>query len=219
MSPILIIDICGTLYDSNTTFDFVKFKFGKTSQYMPIGLCRKSRVICRLNHYWFKLFGKDVLRSKLIKILKGYTSEEIGGMVSDFYDQYLIPRKNKESFDVIEKYRNNNARLILVSATLDVIAKEVAKREHILEWAASQLLYDEGKCLGTLGNDLLDGKLETTLSLTKGYAYDVITDNYGDSDIIKESAHAYLVQYKNRRDKWSHYVTKETLRKCDFIRL
>lgn len=219
ISDIFLIDICGTLYKSNTTFDFVKYYFADKRRYKIISMLRSSRVICKLNYFLLKLTGLDFLRAELIKIIKGYTNEELCKMVEEFYEGYLLPRKNLQCFDVIKKYRKQGARLILVSATLDIIAAEVSKREKISEWVASELMFDNKKCKGKLGKDLLKGKLKTTLEMVKGQSFDVITDNYGDEDIIRGASYAYLVQYKNKRDKWHYYLNKDILKRCEYIRI
>lgn len=218
-SKVLIIDICGTLYQSNTTFDFIKFHFSTKRRYKIIGLLRNNCVICKLNHIFFKLTGCDIMRMELIQLLCGYSKNELSKKVSEFYVKYLLPRKNLDCFEVIERYRNKGAQLILVSATLDIIADEVSKMENIPFWAASKLLFEAGRCKGDLGCDLLKGKLEKTLELTGGISFDVITDNYGDADIIRASKHAYLVQYNNKRDKWARYLNQNTLMKCEYIRI
>ena len=219
MRRFFLIDICGTLYKSNTTFDFVKYHFADKRRCKVITLLRSSRAICKLNYLFFKLTGLDFLRAELIKLLKGYTKEELNKLVEDFYEEYLLPRKNRQCFEVINEYRKQGSRLILVSATLDIIAAEVAKRENVSEWIASELIFDNKKCKGKLGTDLLKGKLKTTLEMVNGHSFDVITDNYGDADIIAKSKHAYLVQYCDKRDKWSHFLNQEVLKKCEYIHI
>lgn len=216
-SPVLIIDICGTLYKSNTTFDFIKYHFGDSAQFKMINNFRRNRFVCNLNYMWFKLTGDDVMRRRLIKILKGESKDKLVSMAKDFYENYLLSHRNSQCFDIIEKYRNNGARLVLVSATLDIIAKTIAEYENVPEWVASNLSFDNDRCEGKIKNDLLKGKLEYTLRLTDNTHFDVITDNYSDGDIIKASSHSYLVQYSNKLNKWNRFIDKNTFKKCDFI--
>ena len=49
-------------------------------------------------------------------------------MAHIFYNEYLVTVINRPVIDIIEAKRKEGIRLILVSATLDVIAKEVSER-------------------------------------------------------------------------------------------
>ena len=220
-SPILIIDICGTLYQSNTTFDFIKYHFGDTWRYRVISHLKKKQFISKLNYVWFRLTGMDIMRTELIKLLKGTDKSALLSMAIDFYNNFLLSRKNPECFTILNNYRKKGARLIIVSATLDIIAKTVAEQENINDWMASTLAYKNDICDGKLNEDLLGGKL-CKLNQTLGMVeekYDVITDNYSDVDIISQAKYAYLIQYNDKRDRWTHYLDKETLLKCEFIRI
>lgn len=218
-NKILVIDICGTLYKSNTTFDFIAFIFRNKFRNKLICFLRKKRIISKLNYAIFLLFGLDILRIELIKVLKGYTKNDLNSMVRMFYDGYLSDHKNIDCFKVIDHYRDKGYRLILVSATLDIIAKEISRREKISDYVASELLFHNDICTGKLRQDLLGKKIEKTLELTNGSSFDVITDNYSDGDIISAANHVYLVQYSNKRNKWHYYLNQETLRKCEFINI
>ena len=48
-------------------------------------------------------------------------------MAHIFYNEYLVTVINRPVIDIIEAKRKEGIRLILVSATLDVIAKEVSE--------------------------------------------------------------------------------------------
>ena len=143
-----LIDICGTLYQSNTTFDFIRYFFSEKPWYI--------RVI-----------------------------------------------------DIIESNRKEGIRLILVSATLDVIAKEVSERLGIPDVFSSHLSYDkQNVCLGRLKIDLLGNKANCLKSsnILEPY-YGTITDNYSDLELILKSENSYVVvtdkQYQN---KWEYLL-------------
>lgn len=215
ISPILVIDICGTLYQSNTTFDFIKFHFGTSKRYKIVDYFRNKRLFNILNHLWFRMTGVDIMRRELIKILKGHSHEELIQRAEVFYQKYLLNKRNLKCFELINYYRANNARLILVSATLDFIALKVSEKECIPDYIATTLSYTNGVCDGKIKNDLLRGKVDMAVKETQNNNFDVLTDNYTDCDIINISSHAYLVQYANKKNKWYKYLCSETLNKCE----
>ena len=72
-------------------------------------------------------------------------------MAHIFYNEYLVTVINRPVIDIIEAKRKEGIRLILVSATLDVIAKEVSERLGIPDVFSSHLSYDkQNVCLGRL---------------------------------------------------------------------
>lgn len=116
---------------------------------------------------------------------------------------------NRPVIDIIEAKRKEGIRLILVSATLDVIAKEVSERLDIPDVFSSHLSYDkQNVCLGRLKIDLLGNKANCLKSsnILEPY-YGTITDNYSDLELILKSENSYVVvtdkQYQN---KWEYLL-------------
>ena len=100
----ILVDICWTLFYSNTTYDFLKIKGNKW------------------NSMIYKIFKKDVICSIALKKFKQYSREEQLARAEQFYINYLEPRKIEEVWRIIE-----GKDIVLVSQTMDVIAEVVAK--------------------------------------------------------------------------------------------
>lgn len=217
---IFLIDICGTIYRSNTTFDFIRFLFARERWFRRMQRVRKHRIVGFLNMKIHQYFHIDIIRQYAISKLNGYSEEELTKMTSEFYDAYLTKVINTDVINLIEQKREDGFVLLLVSATLDCIANEVANRLCITQQYSSELEYKDGVCQGRLKTDFLATKLKILrrkdICLTN---MEVITDNYSDKDLIKVSKHAYLVQYLDKKDKWNHFLDKKTLKKCEFIRI
>lgn len=199
-----IVDICGTLFQSNTTFDFLDFWFKKESWYQRMKRLRRYKVIGFANSIFFRLFHVDVLRSYAISQLKGYSKTELQKMSNRFYEDYLSTVIHNDVVEIIEEKRKNGYELIAVSATLDCIADEICQKLNIPKKFSSTLDYDKyGICTGRLKKDWLACKLVNLIEESINPPYDfVITDNYSDVDIIKNSNFSYLIQYANSRKKW-----------------
>lgn len=204
---VFLVDICGTIFHSNTTMDFMRFYFGKTSWFHMVDSLLQYRIVGFLNARVFSIFHIDIIRSYCITHLRGYSSIELEQMAKKFYEVFLFKRLNPSVIRIMERRREKGEKLVLVSATLDFIAKEVAKQLDISTYFSSQLSFNNGICKGQLSVDLLDGKLEILRQNNLlGSFSGVITDNYTDVDIIKVSKTAYLIQYQNRKNKWSSIV-------------
>ena len=111
----ILVDICWTLFYSNTTYDFLKIK----------------------GNWWnsliYKLFGYDVVRNRAIHRFQTYSREEQVALAEQFYDTYLEPRKIEQVWRLIE-----GQDIILVSQTMDIIAEVVAKHVGAKAFHATQ---------------------------------------------------------------------------------
>lgn len=204
-----LIDICGTIFNSNTTFDFLKFYFSKKHWYKILIMIRKIKILIIINAIFMRLFQIDLLRYWALTHLKGYTKEQLSSMSDIFYKEYLTKRINKEATEIIERMKRENKELILVSATLDCIAFAVSKNMNIPCVFSSKLAFKNNKCLGRLQHDLLTNKLNVLVDNKINPPYwGIITDNYSDMALIKKSQHVFLIQYSNKKNYWKHLSDK-----------
>lgn len=214
-SDVLVIDICGTLYRSNTTYDMLDYYFHNEFKYKIFVFLRKCKVSSFLNSVIFHFFHIDIMRNIGVCFFKGYNVDKLHEMVEEFFKNYLSHRKNVEVFAVIEKYRKYS-KLISVSATLDCIGDFIAEENGFDKGYSTRLAYRNNICCGKIEEDLLGDKSKIIKREIRA-KFDVITDNYSDVDIIKMSSKAYLVQYKNQKNKWYHCLAPDILKKCVFI--
>lgn len=204
-----LIDICGTIFNSNTTFDFLKFYFSKKHWYKILIMIRKIKILIIINAIFMRLFQIDLLRYWALTHLKGYTKEQLSSMSDIFYKEYLTKRTNKEATEIIERMKRENKELILVSATLDCIAFAVSKNMNIPCVFSSKLAFKNNKCLGRLQHDLLANKPNVLVDNKINPPYwGIITDNYSDMALIKKSQHVFLIQYSNKKNYWNHLSDK-----------
>ena len=152
----IIVDICGTLFNSNTTYDFCRFFFVNSKRYRILEIIFNSSFIYLLNAACFKLMRKDIKKIILIKMLNGYSYEELYNAANLFYDQYLVYHKNIEVWNLLNYYLQNcKSEIVICSATLDFIADAIANKMHIELHISSRLLYTlNAKCKGKILVDL-----------------------------------------------------------------
>ena len=111
----ILVDICWTLFYSNTTYDFLRIRGNK------------------FNSLIYKLFGCDLVRSCAIRKFNTLSREEQTTRVERFYNEYLEPRKIAPVWQLIE-----GREIVLVSQTMDIIAQTVAKHIGAKAYFATQ---------------------------------------------------------------------------------
>lgn len=68
---VIYVDICGTLYLSNTTFDFLNFYFSKNSLWTLFHYIYTSIIGRLINKTFINIVGVDVTRMLAVLFLKG----------------------------------------------------------------------------------------------------------------------------------------------------
>ena len=189
--PVTYVDICWTLFSSNTTYDFcrwVKRGDGAVDLPRPGFLKRKFNVLL------YRLTGVDYLRRSFLSVLKGLTRAEIEELARRFCAEYLAGRRIEAVWKALPQ-----GEKALLSSTLDVIAAAVAAEFGFSRYYGSRLALDEhGVCLGYIDNDLQGHKIEQ-IKLLDGYS--IFTDNLSDLPLVAAACSATIVVYGNRR-RW-----------------
>lgn len=211
-----IVDICGTLYASNTTFDFLDFYFSNNDRYRRFSRIRRSDLWRVFNKLIWIFFGMDLTRKIAIQFLKGEPMDRIQDAVKCFVTNILEKKKHGAVFELINTLRKDGYRIVVTSATLDVIAREVSYRLNVDECYATELCFNsKGICLGKIAHDLLGGKKEhlETNGIKPPFNV-VVTDDFSDIDIIKNSTWSYVVCNDYNIQKW-----KSRMNKLDIINI
>lgn len=204
-SRLVIFDICGTLFFSNTSFDFLDL-IVQAKSYSLFRKVSKTIFARIINKVSVLLLKKDLIRSIAVLYIKGMSKAELQEKADIFYNQYLLPLKIDNSFDKIEFYRkDSNTTIILASATFDFIADVVANRLEIPIYFGTELAYDnQGIFKGKILKDRLGHKYQALNDMgLKSPFYKVITDNITDMDIINCSKTVDLIIYPWTEKKWS----------------
>lgn len=212
---LVICDVCDTLYDSNTTFDFLRFFFGKTHS------VKNFLLNCFTNHYspifiallvFGKAFKTDVVKKVSLRLLRGERWEDVDREAGQFLQDVLHKKRNANVFEILRHQRAEGSRIVLMSSSIDVVVRHIAK--HLgAEFFASQLNVNDGVIVGTLQTDLQGRKHELLAQLrtpdeTKLV---VITDNFTDLQLLKGADEQFVViRTSSAKSKWSgikpHFV-------------
>jgi phosphoserine phosphatase len=202
-----IFDICNTLFDSNTTYDFISFFLDKQgredlkSKYHSI----VSKTSLR---FWYllllsKITGKDLHKQEVIGLLKGVHYDLLYQEALVFFDLVLARRKIGSVFSLLAAAKENGSENVwLISSTIDPVAVAIGRRLEV-NVACSTLDYKEGICSGEVSKELSGRKHELLNELKLTGDFTVVTDNFTDYTLASLAVKKYIVIYKSRyRQKW-----------------
>lgn len=192
-TPLILVDICWTLYRSNTTFDFLDSIISKKSYYL-LRAFFKTKVGYRGNILLYRLTRTDWQRRLAVRYLKGISQAELAAKAETFVANLEQTKRIEASFDILSRQQ---APIVILSGTLDCIAKAVGNRLHAQEIYSSALEYRNGVCTGRLKEDILLSK-KKYIGIDR---FTILTDNTTDLDLVKQAEQAFIVCYSNK-DWW-----------------
>ena len=196
-----LVDICDTLFRSNTTFDFIRYvvrnHVGKrfafamiTAKYSPL--------------FWIlilasKFTNKDIHRNLVLLLLKNRSRLELAAAAVQFYDGYLSKRKNPIVWRLLAREAE---KIILVSSTIEPVAEVIAHKNNF-SFRASTLNYESELFSGSIQVDLTGKKHQLVKELITEESYGVITDNFSDRELLKGATKRIVVINRpSHYDRW-----------------
>ena len=196
MGKIIIFDICGTLYHSNTTCDFCEWQENRF--FLKKLLIFSKTIIGRIiNKFFEKLFGYDWIRSLHIYSLKGKSIDHVNQQADIFVKTFLINKEISETHKILSSM--NRKEVILVSATLKPVAQAIAKYLRVDLFYATTLLIKNGIFTGNIQKDL--SGIKHNLFENKKIDF-VATDNLNDSKLCLLSRKTVIISRKKHLDLW-----------------
>ena len=199
-----LVDVCWTLFYSNTTFDFLDFAV-KDKRYVRLRRFGKTWIGRKLNLLIYKLFRYDWLRSRSLRYLAGKSRSKLLELAERFYRDYLLPRRIEQVWQQLPK-----TNIVIVSGTLDIIAQTVARHLGAKAYFATETAFEDDVFTGRF-NDLL---LTKASALPQYSDYDIITDNLTDIDLVRKARKATIVLYNNQH-RWAAVLPPDA--NCTFI--
>ena len=94
--------------------------------------------------------------------------------------------------------------IVLVSGTLDIIARTVAHQIGAEAYYATEMIYKDNVFTGKI-RDLL---LTKSSALPQYRDYDIITDNLTDIDLVRKARQATIILYNNR-PRWDALLSTD----------
>ncbi|HNP06117.1 MAG TPA: hypothetical protein PKN99_00755 [Cyclobacteriaceae bacterium] len=204
---LIVCDVCDTLYNSNTTFDFLCFV---SRLHSPIGRVWFKIVTSRFSPLFYSLIlcGRfldiDLVRKSALLLIRNKSLFELKGLAEKFYNDFLKKRVNKQVINLI--YKGEGRRIVLMSSSIDVVVNVIASSIGV-ECYSSELEYRNGLATGRLKTDLTGIKGEVTQHLLtaadSSVELTVITDNKTDWELMRMAQQRYVVvKSSNEKGFW-----------------
>lgn len=201
-NDVIIFDLCGTLYDSNTTFDFIRFL---RPIYALIIFSLPLRILAKCLSLSSNI---DLIRTLAIYGYKGFSQDQLLQHAERFITEVLESKKILEAEALLRQYSQDHSVIVyLASASIDPIVQVVAQR-YAVSYVSSQLEYINGQSSGKLSVDLLGNKKKY---LANDHYQLVVTDNKCDIDLILASEKSYIVTKKKNVKHWQQKLRPQDI--------
>jgi len=202
-TDVVVFDLCGTIYDSNTTFDFLDFHFRNNQSYLRYRKISKLFATRATNKLSTRVFNYDFIRKWGVSFFRGIPKAELLVSFHEFYAQILSAKEIQVTKMLLEQAKRANARIVLMSASLDIIVDELAKTLDIKERYATQLTVANDRYTGQIAGDLLGTKHRLIKLLNAGANKVIfISDNLSDANVIRHVDEFYAVSPAKNLDFW-----------------
>jgi len=200
---IAAFDVCGTIYKSNTTFDFLKYYFQDNEKYTIFSRLINTLPVILINKAFTFLFKKDLVRLFATYFLKGERLPKVEAAAKDFVTRHLKGSFIMPTVTLLKKYKYKGYWILLISGSYDFVVKYVAEEVDADDYFASVLSEKNGIMKGTYEEDLLNNKKKFIFSKYKDVQELVfVTDNKGDLNLIKLADTAYIVAPQKKIGFW-----------------
>jgi len=206
---VVVADICNTLYDSNTTYDFIKYCIATdklpafTKMVYPCILSRVSPFFWAISLVQ-KAINKDIFKTIIVSFLKGHSIQDVKEWAEHFYEDVLQDRIIGQTFSILKEYNPDD--IVLVSSTLEPIAATIAERLSIRHFLATTLVKNNSHYTGEIERELSGTKLAALQNkFQDGIELElVISDNFTDKELMSRSDKKIAVCYNKQHERyWS----------------
>ncbi|MCK0139994.1 HAD family hydrolase [Aliiroseovarius sp. F47248L] len=214
---ILAVDVCGTLYDTNTTAGLVTFhhaRRGNRRRFNMLKALTRRRSVLRLGLILIAKTSRfDVHRALVLASLRGETLSSLQASAGRYVSDHLPARAISVTHARLAQMRTAGWQPVLVSNALAPVIEEIA-RQLDTPCVASQPKVRDGRLTGRLSRDLTGQKREAVEAFLNRpldqVRFAVITDNRSDCDLVAVANPAVLVAARQPR-KWMRNWDAEIL--------
>ena len=192
----IVYDFDGTIYDGDSTFDFIKFLISKKKSI----IFHLPKMFLYLIKYKLKLIKKETMKECFFEIFNKFNN--IDKLVNEFWN---INEKNIKSFFIEKKSHKND---IIASASPYFLLEPIATKYKVKDLFASPVDKNTGKY-----NGINCHGVEKVRLINKKYKDAIIEEMYSDdanadrpllelankSFIVKKEKLINYEEYKNKK--------------------
>lgn len=194
MGQFFISDICGTLYTSNTTYDFYRYYFARYNKVKYFYFSLLLSFPAKAFYVLLSKLGLSLrkLRTHLISLIRNEAVEKVDFAAEEFLEKYLKERV----IPVTEEHIKQADKLIFSSASIAPVVRVIAKYYNARAYFATTLEIVEGSYTGKILEDNQGKKAKYLLasdwsSQIKNATF--ITDNKEDEDLLRRVKNPVVV--------------------------
>lgn len=185
---ILLLDLCHTLVDGNTTFVFLDAFLKHNKRYQIFKKIKSLFIIRVILKLCFKL-GFDLNRKLAVFFLRGVCRDDLLLYATRMAKEEFI--YNQDILDVTGLIDRSNVDVYILSASLDFIVEAVAKQFNF-GFISTTMKYSDGVCSGCIDNDILFKKDQMLTELLSKHHYNdgtyiiFVSDNVEDFELLNK---------------------------------
>ena len=197
---VLAVDVCGTLYDANTTAGLVIFHHARCANRWRSSVLEAvsaPQSALRFGLVAFaKLTGWDLHRAIILASLRGERLTALEASATRYVEDHLSGLAIQPPHERMQAMRKAGWTPVLVSNAISPVVAAIAQSLDV-PFIASRRAHDKGRLTGRLQDDLTGRKraaLERFLKVRLDREhFAVITDNKSDGDLVAIAKPALLV--------------------------
>lgn len=191
---VAVFDVCGTIYDENTTFAFLDSYFSDNKKYKYFRKLSKSFIWKLINYPFYRFLHKDVTRIIALRFLKDELLIDVDRAAQEFVLVYLPSKIKKDIVSLYHHYRDQGYTMVLMSGSLDVLIRHVSMVFLADTSFATELKYEGSVYTGKVSKDQLFNKSEVLQVAYPNLDYlIVISDNKTDLPLFLLADKSYAV--------------------------
>ena len=210
MENYILLDFCGTIVNFQTFDPFILFVLKKNR---PVAYCmltfKPLLFVVKIIQKFFDIFkiNKFAYKMLIVTALKGLEYQKLVDLASEYYNEQIKVSLIPETMELIKKYREEQCRLIIVSAGCDMYVRLFAQEHQINDVISTELDFIDGRSTGLIKTECLN---EYKVVLLNDYLKDRnlkgkflvgITDSQSDLPLLNICKNKIVIS-KNQHQGW-----------------
>lgn len=213
MTQLAIFDVCGTLYNSNTTYDFIDFFLKRNSK-------KKYLVFRMMKSVFLKPLWKAIIvvsgnnkfnRKFFLSFLKDFDVNKVKNEADLFVENFLDKRKIEQLHQHLHEHLEKKHHVVLLSASIEPIVEAIAKHLKVNAFFSTRLGIHNEYYNGKLEFDM-EGKkknkfIEQYSTVNEKYVY-FYSDNKEDIDLLSVVDEPIVISFSSDYENYWKFKMK-----------
>lgn len=205
---VAVFDVCGTLYDANTTSEFIAYYLRKKRRprYWILQVSR-ARIMTPIWLALQRLVARDIFRELTIRLLGNESEQAVRAEVSGFVQGVLRRRKKHATMKLLAELKQQGYKIVLASGSLSIVVEAIAVEVEAEVTLACSLEEIGPKLTGRYSHDIAGRKDEIVRQRFPTCSdLVVVTDNREDAKLLEMASTKIVVCPVSRRWRWCGHL-------------